>query len=128
MSAASILLTNILVKKMDSIKYRIKFVGDDVLVDYDGMNWFAAQEIGFDVPIAQNEIFINEQTLTKPEIVATIVHEITEANHMRDGLHYWKAHKIAAEAEKDPKNLAIVERYLEENDLFPNESSLDVEL
>jgi hypothetical protein len=113
---------------MDNIKYRIKFVGDDVLVDYDGMNWYAAQEIGFDVPIAQNEIFINEETLTRPEIVSTIVHEIIEANQMRGGLHYWAAHKIAAEAEKNPENLDIVENYLNENNLFPNESSLDVEL
>lgn len=99
------------------MKYKIKFVSDDILVDYDGMNYYAAKFIGFDFPILENEIFVNKDTLTFPEQISTIVHEIYESESMKGGKSYWEAHKLAAQAEKNENNLSQIEKFLNESDL-----------
>ena len=84
-----------------------------MLIDYDGMNHYAAKVLGFKHPIAKDEIFINRDTLTRRETIQTIVHEIVEANHMKeDNIIYWDAHELAAKAEKDPKNIAEITTFL----------------
>ena len=103
------------------IEFEVIFVSDDVLVDYDGMNYFAAKALKFtNYPIKIHQILINIDTLGKKEIIPTIIHECVEAYHMHHGLNYWQAHQIAAEAEKDKEKLAIVTKFI--NPLFPKES------
>ena len=89
------------------LKYRIKFVGSDVLTDYDGMNYYAAREIGFDCKIQENEILVNE-SLNFSEVVHTIIHEIAEAEKMKLGWHYWQAHRHAYAVENNVDNLKTV--------------------
>jgi hypothetical protein len=69
------------------------------------MNYYAAKAIGFDYPIAEDEICVNKETLTIPEMIQTAIHEVVEAQHMEFGLSYWQAHKLAAKAELDPENI-----------------------
>ena len=103
------------------IEFEVIFVGDDVLVDYDGMNYPAAKALKYtSYKLKPNQVLVNIDTQGKKEIIATIVHECVEAYHMHHGFIYWQAHQLAAQAEKDKDKLAAVATFI--NPLFPKKS------
>lgn len=88
---------------MKALKYTVKFVNDNVLHDYAGMNHFAAQALGFDYPIGRFEIFIDPK-LPKRTVIKNIIHEIAEAERMASNptfyrKNYFTAHKYALRME-----------------------------
>ena len=95
------------------INYIIRFVGSDIITDYDGMNHYAAKGIGFDSPIAENEILVNEN-LSFIDEVHTIIHEIIEAEAMKKGALYFPSHRRANRSEEIPENIAVVSKALQE--------------
>ena len=103
------------------IEFEVIFVNDDILVDYDGMNYPASKALKYtSYPLKPHQVLVNVDTQGKKEIVATIVHECVEAYHMFHGYTYWEAHQIAAEAEKDKSKLAAVAKFI--NPLYPKKS------
>jgi len=95
------------------LKYKIRFVGSDIITDYDGMNYYAAIAEKFDHPIAKDEIFVNEN-LSFIEKVHTIIHEIVEAEYMRVyGWDYWKAHRLADKIEEISANIIVISNALQ---------------
>jgi predicted metallopeptidase len=95
-----------------NLAYKITFVSDQLLAGYDGMNYYAAQEIGFNYIIDKNHILVNN-TLSFDEKIHTIIHEIAEAEHMKQGSHYWHAHTHAYTAENNAHNLANLQTLLQ---------------
>jgi dimeric dUTPase (all-alpha-NTP-PPase superfamily) len=96
---------------MKSLEYKIKQVGFDIITDYDGMNYYAAKQIGFDSKIKPNEVLINKD-LTFIEKIHTIIHEIAEAEKMKQGWNYWQAHKHAEKMEAINRNIVNMIHYI----------------
>lgn len=71
---------------------------ESVLADYDGMNFYAARELGFKPRPKPNEIFISA---TSRNAYQTLRHEVTEVRLMRDRhWSYWRAHMRAFRKER----------------------------
>jgi hypothetical protein len=81
------------------MNFKIRFVGDRLLKDYAGMNYYAAKSMGFKPGMKKNVIYIDKNLKGKTK-TNTIVHEICEANLMRNGMKYWTAHTRALKKEK----------------------------
>lgn len=81
------------------MKTKIIMKPANILVDYGGMNYYAAKEIGFHLRPKKNEIFI-EKGMSQKVIKQTIKHEEVERRYMEKGYSYWAAHKKALKAEK----------------------------
>jgi hypothetical protein len=71
-----------------------------VLADFDGMNYYASKQLGFDYAMAPNVIFVKD-TLSNDKKASVILHEMTEAYLMQRGMTYFRAHRKALEAEKN---------------------------
>jgi len=80
---------------------RIKLV-KKISKGYLGMNRRAAKELGIDYPYSEETILINK-SLSKKEQKKTIAHEKIELFHMKRGLKYREAHKIANALEANIK-------------------------
>lgn len=78
---------------------KIKYVGEKVLKDYAGMNYYAAKAMGFTHKINKNTILI-DKNLPKKIKKETIKHEKCEAKLMKHGMKYWNAHIKALKEEK----------------------------
>jgi hypothetical protein len=91
--------------------YTIRQVSDEYLAGYDGFNYEAAGELGFNKHVAKDEILLNK-TLDFTLKVHTIIHEITESTWMKKGLDYFSAHLKAEKAENDFENLKAMFDYI----------------
>ena len=79
--------------------YKITEVSPSVLKDYAGMNWHAAQAMGFDsCPIKKNEVLVDKR-LCPEHKERVIKHEEYEDEHMAKGMKYWDAHVEALQHE-----------------------------
>lgn len=96
---------------MKTLSYKIIFVPSNIIAGYDGMNYYAAQELGFDYSFDKDQILVNKE-LSFLFKIQTIIHEITEINYMKQGVHYWRAHKHAYEAENDKNKIKLFETAL----------------
>lgn len=77
--------------------YTVYAVAPAVLKDYDGMNHYAARQLGFRPLPGKREILVSADS---KDPLGTIGHEIDEIELMRDrGLTYWEAHRRALERE-----------------------------
>jgi hypothetical protein len=85
-------------KGYDFSKYKVKYVGDEVLHDYAGMNHRAGKAMGFK-DCKKDEILIDKNFHGKKR-AETIRHELVEVEEMRKGKDYFPAHKIALREEK----------------------------
>jgi hypothetical protein len=87
----------------------VKFVGDDVLQDYIGMNSEAAKAMGFKMP--SNTIYIGKELHAKIKY-ETLVHEMVKMGLMKEGKRYWPSHLVALKKEhiKPRKSLKISRR------------------
>lgn len=97
-----------------TLDYKIRYLPNSVMKDYEGMNYYAAKEIGFKPLPKKNEIFIL-RTLSKKDKYKTILHERLEADKMKKGMRYWKAHgKVVKESTDKKTNRLIREMQLGE--------------
>jgi hypothetical protein len=106
-------------EKLEACKRRgitVKFVGDDVLQDYIGMNSEAAKAMGFKWPEGLGKepskwVLVGE-TLHSKIKYETLVHEMVEMGLMGDGRPYWPSHLVALKKEhiKPRKRLKISRR------------------
>jgi UDP-N-acetylglucosamine:LPS N-acetylglucosamine transferase len=69
---------------------------------YLGLNKYAARELGLRFPYPANVVLV-KKTLSPLKRIKTAIHERIEAYHMRRGLSYRKAHRIASALEKKVK-------------------------
>lgn len=85
-------------------KFKVRYVGDKVLRDYAGMNYYAAKTMGFTPLPKKNEILVDKH-LGRIMKLRTIKHEAEEVHLMEKGYPYFMAHKIALhyEGRKTPK-------------------------
>lgn len=83
--------------------FHVKFVGQNVLKDYAGMNSEAAKPFHFTNPPKGKTILIAKSWMTPKEKAQTIVHEQVEYNLMKKGVNFWQAHEAALRAEKKVK-------------------------
>jgi hypothetical protein len=88
------------------MKYKIKYVGNEQLKDYAGMNYHAGKVLGFIPKLKKNEILIDKK-LSKKDKQKTIRHEIIEDKLIKKGMGYFKAHKIALKYENKKQNSII---------------------
>jgi hypothetical protein len=65
-----------------------------------GMNYFASKELKLTFPIKKNEIYVDKK-LKGRMLKRTIAHEKIEVFHMKRGLKYKKADRIAGKFEKN---------------------------
>ena len=80
-------------------KYRVVGVEPKVLKDYAGMNYHAAQAMGFsDIKMHPNMILVDKR-LSQKKRKQVIRHEIVEDTLMKRGIPYWRAHKYALKHE-----------------------------
>ena len=96
---------------MNFEEYTLHLVSDEYLAGYDGLNYEAAQFLGFDKTIEPNEILINN-TLDFTLKVHTIIHEIAESKKMRCGWEYFPAHEHAEKMESEFINLKVMFNYI----------------
>ena len=73
--------------------YKVKQVGSKVLIDYAGMNHYAAKSMGFK-GCKPKEILIHKGLTAKTKD-ETLRHELCEIDKMKKGDSYWQAHKHA---------------------------------
>jgi hypothetical protein len=86
--------------KHKRVRYHVVGVKPSVLKDYAGMNYSAAQALGFhDVKMHPNMILVDKR-LSQKKQKQVIRHEEVEDTLMRQGQPYWKAHKYALKHEK----------------------------
>mgnify|MGYP001025372831 CR=1 FL=1 len=79
-------------------RYTVYSVSASVLAGYDGMNFYAARELGFKPRPKRNEIFISSASRN---VYRTLRHEVTEIRLMRDRRwSYWRAHMRAFRKER----------------------------
>jgi hypothetical protein len=89
--------------------FTIKNVGDNVLRDYAGMNYYAAKALGFKPRPKKNEILVDKH-YKGAKRTQLIKHEEEEAHLMSHGYSYFTAHKLALDIEhkKRPKWMKMV--------------------
>jgi hypothetical protein len=87
-------------KEFSYLDFKVKFVDSQTLLDYAGMNSFAARAFGFRDLRDEYEILI-DQELSEETQARTLKHEVIEFSLMKyDYLTYWQAHKIASNYER----------------------------
>ena len=80
----------------------VSYVGEDVLKDYDGMNWMAAKELDWDEPWPEKTIAINQSSDTETKL-HTLRHELNESYLMEaKGDLYGPAHENSLTIESKP--------------------------
>jgi len=84
------------------IVFKIKAVGDNVLRDYAGMNYYAAKAMGFRPLPKKNEILIDKH-YKGAKRARLIKHEEEEVHLMQAGYPYFTAHKLALDIEYKKK-------------------------
>lgn len=80
----------------------MKIIKKDLKGKWFGMNYFASKELKLSFPIKKNEIYVDKH-LKGRMLKRTIAHEKIECYHMKRGLRYKQADKIASKLEKKIK-------------------------
>lgn len=78
---------------------KVDFVGDRILKDYAGMNYYSAKKFHFPFHHPKNVILIDKNE-SKTRQRRDIKHEVVEMEMMKHGYSYWKAHETALRKEK----------------------------
>ncbi len=78
--------------------FKIKSVGNNVLRDFAGMNYYAGKAMHFHPLPHKNEILV-DKTYKGAKRRQLIKHEEEEAHLMKNGMGYFQAHKLALDIE-----------------------------
>ena len=82
------------------VRYKVVGVKPQVLKDYAGMNYHAAQALDFRDVVMHPNIILVDKRLSQKRRKQVVRHEEVEDCMMRKGLPYWRAHKYALKHEK----------------------------